>query len=102
MGEGFSLKPACPPLLALIPTPKQSRHTTPSSASPPWPPTGAVQLSPSGSALNLGAIFVAAPAVAFGGVALLGQVVAVLIALGAEVAQQIAPKSCLCLALSLH
>lgn len=76
--------------------------TTPSSPSPPWQPTGAVQLSPSVSALNLGAIFVAAPAEAGGEMALLGQVIAVLIALGAEAAQMIIPKSGLCLALSLH
>lgn len=34
--------------------------------------------------------------------ALLGQVVSVLIALGAEAAQLVIPKSGLCLALSLH
>ena len=73
-----------------------------SSPSPPRRPTRAVQLFPSGSALNLGAIFVGAPAVARGGIALLGQVVAVLIALRAEVAWPDTPRTGLCLALSLH
>lgn len=77
-------------------------HTAPFSPSPPWQPTGAVQLSPSHSALNLGAVFVGAPAEAGGVMALLGQVVSVLIALGAEAAQLVIPKSGLCLALSLH
>lgn len=66
------------------------------------PPTRAVQLSPGGRALNLGAVFVAAPAVARAGVALLGQVVPVLIALGAEATRMDTTEIGLCLALSLH
>lgn len=66
------------------------------------PPTRAVQLSPGGSALNPGAIFVAAPAVARAGIALLGQVVTVLIALRAEATRMDTTETGLCLALSLH
>lgn len=110
-GEGCSPPLGHPPLLSLaallLPNCKQngapSMHAAHSfPPSPPWGPTGAVQLFPSSSALNPGAIFVGAPAVACGSIALLGQVVAVLIALWAEAAQLDTPKIGLRLALSLH